>query len=577
MKRKGNNDSPVMMDINDKNKNANNDKVDHCPNKNKSKRRGQKSNMMQQQQQQQQQRETALTEKEESSACTESSSGHQEEEVDMATTKKGEQHEKTHHEDYSTFSFLADDPAASDHAHPARYSSSNSACNSNNTKNNRHGMIAILILLVGVVASATFFSIGISSAKAEEEKNFCRSSNDLVKKIQSVMEDYVNAAAMIHNRCRRRQGSGNSFTRRDFRQLYEYLNATGLDFQACQFYPNISHAQRGAAEAEARAFYAQHYPHVRYRGFVGLIHENSTSVEPMPTNRDYYFPVHYTEPVLGNEAAIDLDMAASGSRRAAILTIMQTGRPALSDRIRLVQEKTTTTNKSGYGNNQHAYGMVLMHPGIPLSAMATADADDDNNDNGGDHDHSWPRDLASIVIRIPDLLQRSTEDHAGLSAVYLYDQSHSSTSSSSADGSNNKPVFLGAVRVTPKSSCDSNCKGKGGSSSNVVAIEKVELDAVTGRKIHRQDVLAPNKILTVVTVSEDDTFEPRLIFVILGGFLILAVSVVNAIWVDANMRRIDKFNALKAQVDAEKTRLILETSEQAAKAERELNDFIAHE
>ena len=43
------------------------------------------------------------------------------------------------------------------------------------------------------------------------------------------------------------------------------------------------------------------------------------------------------------------------------------------------------------------------------------------------------------------------------------------------------------------------------------------------------------------------------------------------------MRRIDKFNALKAQVDAEKTRLILETSEQAAKAERELNDFIAHE
>jgi hypothetical protein len=416
--------------------------------------------------------------------------------------------------------------------------------------------IVILTLLLGLAVSGAFLVIGLSSAMADEEDRFERSASDLVKKIQNAMEDYVNAASFIHSQCR----SGN-FTRRQFRQLYEYMNATGLVFQAVQFLPNISHAQRAATEAEALAYYSQHYPHLkdRYRGFVGFVNESSRVLEPMP-QRDYYYPVHYTEPLVGNEAAIDLDIAASGSRRAAVLNIMQHGLPVvLNDRIRLVQESTIANH-----HTNSSYGTVLLHPGVRLSV---------ESDDG----LPWPHDLAAIVIRIQDLLRRSTENQVDSSAVYLYDQT---------DGSSafrGKPLFWGAVRVTPRKSVLEAMSSSSSSSSSlpvlaeVESLPVVELGEVTGRKLHYQNVSAANKVLTVVIASEDDTFEPKLIFIIIGGFIIFAASVCIAIWVATNVQKIEKMNAMKSQADAEKTRLLLAASEQGAKAERELNDFIAHE
>lgn len=45
------------------------------------------------------------------------------------------------------------------------------------------------------------------------------------------------------------------------------------------------------------------------------------------------------EPIVGNERAIDLDYHASGTRRDSVLFCMETGKPALTERLRLVQEK----------------------------------------------------------------------------------------------------------------------------------------------------------------------------------------------------------------------------------------------
>ena len=91
---------------------------------------------------------------------------------------------------------------------------------------------------------------------------------------------------------------------------------------------------------------------------------------------------------------------------------MNNGLPALTDRLRLVQETDAV-----------AYGVVLMHPGINLSS----ERDDD----------SWPRDLASIVVRIPALLERSARNQGESSLVYLYDKSDS----------RGEPLFLGAMHV----------------------------------------------------------------------------------------------------------------------------------
>jgi len=148
-------------------------------------------------------------------------------------------------------------------------------------------VVVTLILTLGLAAAAAFIGWGTSTAYDVQADNFERSAVDLVNKIRGAWEDYVNAASIVHNRCRKRD-----FTRQDFRELYEYLIDGGLDFQAAQFDPNITREERAGAEEEARLFYAENYPHVEYRGIVGFETENSTEVEAR-SEQGFYFPIHY--------------------------------------------------------------------------------------------------------------------------------------------------------------------------------------------------------------------------------------------------------------------------------------------
>lgn len=152
-------------------------------------------------------------------------------------------------------------------------------------RNNTTRLLVLLVVILGSGTAAAFLAVGISSAKNDQQDQFARSALDLVTKIEIAWEDYVTAAAWIHGRCRNRK-----FDRVDFREMYEYLVFSGLDFQAAQFDPNITHDERDEAEAEARAFYKENYPSVDYQGFVGLNFENSTTVEPR-LNASYYFPI----------------------------------------------------------------------------------------------------------------------------------------------------------------------------------------------------------------------------------------------------------------------------------------------
>jgi CHASE1-domain containing sensor protein len=208
-------------------------------------------------------------------------------------------------------------------------------------------VLTALIVTLGAGTAVAFLAVGITSASQDQEESFERLGADLVKKVQGALEDYVTAASYIHGRCRHR-----NFTRESFREGYEYLMASGLEFKALQFDPNITHDERYAAEAEAREYYAKYYPHIAYQGFKGFNFVNQTVPEPR-VNASFYFPIHYMEPIVGNEAAIDLDYFAEGSpqRHETVLYCMQHGMPGITERLRLVQE-----------TEEVAYGVVLMHP-----------------------------------------------------------------------------------------------------------------------------------------------------------------------------------------------------------------------
>jgi signal transduction histidine kinase/CHASE1-domain containing sensor protein len=385
-----------------------------------------------------------------------------------------------------------------------------------------------LIIVIGAMVAAAFMGLGITAEHQDVQSQFDASATDLVQKIQTAWESYVTAASMMHNFCRHR-----NFTRAEFRGLYEYMIDTGLNFQAAQFDPNITDDERDDAEAEARAYYAQYYPHIHYQGFTGFNWENSTQVEPR-NRAPFYFPIHYMEPIIGNEPAIDLDYYASGSRQRTVTFCMEHGKPALTDRLRLVQETAKAS-----------YGVVLFHPGVNVTSS----------------NETWPRDLASIVIRIPDLLLRSAENQHQASIIYLYDKSDS----------HGIPLFLGAAQVEPP------LGPRRKSSATLTPLPEIPLqEAMTGT-YRTYNINAANKIWIVIVQRADGTFDPHPVFVILGGVIIFVATVCLAIWVYSNTIRMKNFQEERAKAKAEKAAFILESAQLAAHRERELNDFIAHE
>jgi hypothetical protein len=175
----------------------------------------------------------------------------------------------------------------------------------------------------------------------------------------------------------------------------------------------------------------------------------------------------------------------------------------------------------------------------------------------------WPRDLASIVIRIPDLIRRAGKKRGEKSAVYLFDKSDSGGS----------PLFLGAASIVP----NTTVAGR----ADLTFLPEKTLDElmafVQDRRVlyHQETVEAANKEWIVTVHSLEGTYKANTIFVVLGGVIIFVASVALALWLYTNQKRIDAYNKERSEAESERAALILDNARQATKAERELNDFIA--
>ena len=459
-------------------------------------------------------------------------------------------------------------------------SSSSSSAGFRSKARHNAAVTAGLVLFLGSATAAAFLGIGVTSARNEQEDLFERAAADTTNKIRDALDDYVNAVAMVHARCRRR-----NFSRQEFRDLYEYLihadddnsgggdGDGGLQFKAVQFYPNTTHAERPAREADSRAFYEQHYPQVEYRGFVGFNElDGSGGLQPRQ-EEPWYFPVHYMEPIAGNEAAIDLDYHSSEVRIRAVNAVFENKAPSLSDRLTLVRAEGTVSRCGDHDGP--SYGVVLAHPGVELTRTSDPDGAFSNLDSYGygkngtnatdissGGDDVWPRDIAAMVLCIPDLLIRSTINQDKSSSVYIHDLNHLS----------DDPVFMGAADV----------QGNGANTRPDVSFldEKAigELKSSRYEQLKRQaNVTAANRIWTITVIALDDTYKPNIIFVAVGGVIIFVCTILVSLWIYTNARRVEKWNEITTAAQTEKAALILENAKQQAKTERELNDFLAHE
>ncbi|KAL3938919.1 MAG: hypothetical protein SGBAC_006262 [Bacillariaceae sp.] len=405
-----------------------------------------------------------------------------------------------------------------------------------NFRKQRSELLVTLILVLGAATTALFLWIGLSGALSQKEDDFVRSAVFAENKVIEALDDYLNAASMVHNRCR------HNFTRTDFRETYEYLDSSGLVVQAVQFVPNITSAERPAAEDEARAYLAENYPYVNYTGFRGF-NTPTSGLEPRWRNQSFYMPIHYQEPIAGNEAAIDLDYYSSESRRRTVDSLFNTQGPALTDRLVLVNEGTKEL-RCGSGDTP-GYGVVLMHPGVNLTTQPDV----------------WPRDFSAIVICIRDLLERSISTEGKDSQVYIHDLSDPTA----PDGA---LVFLGAADIRK-------------STETAPVVRMIPGDSfarlVDQNLFHQQTIMAANREWCITVIQMEGWWDISLLFIILGGVTILFAAGALAVYVRNDAQRTKRFNELKQEASHEKAALILKNARQATKTERELNDFIAHE
>jgi signal transduction histidine kinase/CheY-like chemotaxis protein len=396
-------------------------------------------------------------------------------------------------------------------------------------------LILIFMITIGVGASVLFLEMGITNARTDEFQRFDRSATDLIQEIETAFHDYEVAGLWIQEASRQR-----SISRQDFRALYLNLISTGLEFQVASFNPNVtSPEEREALEDEASHFYAQEYPDIDYQGIKGLEPNEEDGLSVLHrSEQPFYFPVHLLEPVDGNERAIDFDLYSSASRRQTIDRALDAWKPNLTPRIQLVQETDAS-----------AFSVILMHPGIPLPNLTRPDS------------------FSSMVIRIPALLQRAIvggQVEKSIS-VYIYDI---------FDHVDASQQFLGAAMIPANRNEDTMLE----------ALPQADLATLRARHSKSKafvkemaiEIVSDQSWLIVVEALEG-TYDTNLTFVILAGVLLLVLCISLGVFIYCNFHRINKMNQIKSQAQKARTFVVVRTARKAARAERDLNDFIAHE
>jgi signal transduction histidine kinase/CheY-like chemotaxis protein len=411
-------------------------------------------------------------------------------------------------------------------------------------------LIASLILFIGTGACGIILAFGITAAKSDQKQQFEILATETVRQFELVWDRYEMATLWIHQATRTMDSP-----RKEFRELYEYLR-TNLDFHSIAYSRNVSLAERPFLEAETRQVYSD-FP---YQGFVEL---NTTLNMVFPEGpKPFYFPMHQIAPIEDYGYFLDYDLYADPVFQAAIDEAVTSGRAALSCRHFFSSDLIGISEKPVLYN-----AVALLHPGVVLTTDPV----------------ERQQDFALIAVTIPSLLEDIAQHYPipKTVSVYVYDHSPSQET---------EFMFLGGATFfsndgNPVFDRTSTWYNHGPESQGRVTVFDEETDIEdlrrfkkTGKKWVQETCLSvASRKWTVVVIADDDTFQPDLFFVILGSVLIFLASASLALGICVNHRRSVKLDEIRDDAKAEKAAMMVESARKSARAERELNDFIAHE
>mmetsp|Transcript_6122 Transcript_6122/g.11095 ORF Transcript_6122/g.11095 Transcript_6122/m.11095 type:complete len:862 (+) Transcript_6122:40-2625(+) len=419
-------------------------------------------------------------------------------------------------------------------------------CSASSTKSRQslsHHVFTIVILMLGAAASAAFMSVGIVSSNQEDKEQFHHEAEELCHSVESAIAEYEVMGLWAHQACFRSAKRGpldlmqtdiaaylGMCSREEWHNLYVHLaSRSEFKFQAVQFLPKIYHFERAELERQSRDYFVNEIQHeLNYTGITHPIRgPDGLTIKPRE-NSSFYWPVHYVEPLVSNEVAVELDGYADAERATRIDRITSTFQPSLSKGIRLVQE-----------TDPHAKGLILRHPGVAESILKPVEATF----------------ISQIVLRVPDLLNRATDGIVVDKSVYLYDSTESD-----AD-----PDPLGAVRVQV---IDNDTIR-----DNLPPVAFSEIPRPRSSKMVVEDIEVADRHWICAIVSPPKQDSGTILFIALGGAIIMLATILLAVWFQTHMTRVAKISELRSQAEEEKAA----SAQRQVIKEREMNEFLSHE
>ena len=234
-------------------------------------------------------------------------------------------------------------------------------------------------LVAGAIAAALLGPLaGLETRRAlrraDDQMNLDRLGRKVSERVQALESEVADgrrsvaaAAALL--------STSEATTSSEFTRFAVELMARGSALQALSWAPLVPLDERGRHEAEAR----------RDAGSGYTITERTDSGTLVPAAaRGRYFPVRFIEPEAGNEPAIGFDLGSEPVRLHMLTRAAETGQPAISGLIRLVQES---------GDSRGFLLAVPVYRGVA--------------DDGGARQLAG---FATGVFRVEDLISASSSD-----------------------------------------------------------------------------------------------------------------------------------------------------------------------
>ena len=481
--------------------------------------------------------------------------------------------------------------------------------NTNSGRKNKSRLpliIATLLISVGAVAATLFMIIGITSANHDQEGAFDRISNEVIHSLEMAVDEYLVAAAFVQEAT----SWQNTTTREEFQSLYRTLvgqNSNGIvQTPMISYIPVIDNSQRLNLENTSRAYYELEYPEFAYQGIQGI---EQDSVQYRSIQNQYY-PCNYVEPLYGNEGFVDFDLYSVDDMQLPITRVMETGEPTLTRRVgsdpsaysvllfhpgrqtinnrkrrRIEQEHTTVSQKNKIRKRLRKLQGSAYNPEYePPPPPPPSNTGNETTEN--DTNTPKPTSFTAIQIQMTELLTRLEKDLPEHDAIHVY--IFCAEALDNAKGG--EEAFLGGVSVIPIEGEDddednhqSHDQRQESTGEFLSQITKDELYERYGKGyLSRSHTFVPlpsddTTHWEVYVVGASGSYESDTTFVVTAGVLLFVLCAVLGGFIYCNIRRSDKLNSVQAEAQQEKAKLVIQNASKAAKRERDLNDFIAHE